>query len=160
MKNKKIKANGIQLIVYDFDGVMTDNRVFVFDDGHEAVLCNRSDGLAIKMIKQRGIPQVILSTESNPVVKARAQKLKLPVVANVKDKKTTLVRYCKQQKYKLNKVIYIGNDLNDLEAMKVVGYPIAPQDADKRIKKVAKIVTKSKGGEGTIKEFFDDILSL
>ncbi len=89
MKSSFILKN-IDLIVYDFDGVMTDNRVIVFQDGTEAVIANRADGLGVDYFRDLGIPQLILSTETNPVVKARAAKLRLKVIASCKDKKSAL----------------------------------------------------------------------
>lgn len=147
----------IELIVYDFDGVLTDNRILVSEDGREAVFCNRSDGLAIKKFKELNIPQIILSTEANPVVKARAKKLKLPVIHNLRDKKRALLYYCSKHNYNPKNVLYVGNDINDLEAMKVIGYPIAPSNASSQVKKIAKIVTKTAGGQGVIRELFDII---
>lgn len=159
MKRDVLRKQDIDVIVYDFDGVMTDNRVIVFQDGTEAVCCNRSDGLAIQLLAEHKVRQVILSTESNPVVRARAKKLKIPVYDNVKDKKAALIDYCKNNGFSLSRVVYFGNDSNDIEAMRMVGYPIAPCDADTKVKKVAKIVTKKKGGEGVIKEFFEDLIT-
>ncbi len=150
-----VRVKDIDLIVYDFDGVMTDNRVIVFQDGTEAVIANRADGLGVDYFRDLSIPQLILSTETNPVVKARAAKLRIEVIFSCKDKKLALENYCAQKKYDLNKVIYIGNDLNDLEVMKVVGFPVAPADAHPEIMKVAKLVTRAKGGEGVIKELSD-----
>ncbi len=145
----------IELIVYDFDGVMTDNRVIVFQDGTEAVIVNRADGLGVDCFRNLGIPQLILSTETNPVVKARAAKLRLEVIASCKDKKNALKNYCTQNGYNLIHVLYVGNDLNDLEAMKIVGFPVAPADAHPKIKKVAKLITEVKGGDGVVKELSD-----
>lgn len=145
----------IDLIVYDFDGVMTDNRVIIFQDGTEAVIVNRADGLGVDRFRSLGIPQLILSTETNPVVKARVAKLHLEVIASCKDKKIALENYCTQKGYDLNRVMYIGNDLNDLEVMRIVGFPVAPADAHSEIKKVAKLTTEAKGGEGVIKELSD-----
>jgi len=154
-KNKIINIRDIELIVYDFDGVMTDNKVIIFEKGEEAVTTNRSDGLAVSMIKKRGIPQVIISTESNKVVTIRAKKLGIPVLRNIKDKKRCLVEYCKKNKYDLKKTIYIGNDVNDLEAMQIVGIPICPADAHQDIKNISKYILKKKGGKGVIREFND-----
>jgi 3-deoxy-D-manno-octulosonate 8-phosphate phosphatase (KDO 8-P phosphatase) len=148
-------AGDIDLIVYDFDGVMTDNRVIVFQDGTEAVIVNRADGLGVDRLRILGVPQLILSTETNPVVKARATKLCIEVISSCSNKKLTLENYCAQNGYNLNKVMYIGNDLNDLEVMEVVGFPIAPADAHPKIKSVAKLITQSKGGEGVIRELSD-----
>ena len=151
----KFNYKDIDLIVYDFDGVMTDNRVIIFQDGTEAVIVNRSDGLGVERFRSLGIPQLILSTETNPVVKTRAAKLHLEVIASCKDKKNALEKYCRKMKYNLSKVVYIGNDINDLEAMKIVGYPVAPADAHVEVKKIAKIITKTMGGHGVIGELLD-----
>lgn len=156
----KINLKNIQLIVYDFDGVMTDNKVLVFQDGREAVFCDRSDGLAISKIKKMRISQMIISTETNEVVKARAKKLGIPILHSINNKKEVLKKYCQKKRINLSKVIYIGNDINDLEAMKIVGHPIAPSDASREVKKIAKIITKAKGGEGVIRELLGGILEL
>ena len=153
-----INIKELDLIVYDFDGVMTDNKVLVFDDGHEAVYCNRSDGLAISYIKKTGIPQIILSTEINSVVSQRAKKLDIEVISGVEDKKTKLINYCKEKGYELKRVLYIGNDTNDLDAMKLVGYPVAPQDANEAVKTIVKFIIEKNGGDGVIKEFYENIL--
>lgn len=154
-KSISIKAQDIDLVVYDFDGVMTDNRVIVSQDGTEAVTVNRADGLGVDYIRSLGIPQLILSTETNPVVKARASKLKLEVIESCNNKKEALMYYCQAKGIDLQRVIYIGNDLNDLEAMSIVGIPMAPSDGHPEIKKLAKITLRAKGGEGVIKELSD-----
>lgn len=148
----------IDLIVYDFDGVMTDNRVIVFQDGTEAVIVNRADGLGVERFRSLGIPQLILSTETNPVVRTRAAKLRIEVIASCKDKKSALENYCIQNGYHLTRVLYIGNDLNDLEVMKIIGLPVAPADAHSKIKKVAKLITEARGGEGVVKEMSDCLM--
>src|SRR3990170_3580526 len=155
MKNlysKKLSLRNIQLIVYDFDGVMTDNKVILREDGLESVVVNRSDGLGVNSFRELGIPQLILSTETNPVVKARAKKLNLEVIGSSRDKKTDLCNYCDKNGYNIKQTLYVGNDLNDLEVMKVVGVPVAPADANIKIKKIALIITKARGGEGVIHE--------
>ena len=154
---QKIQAKNIDLIVYDFDGVMTDNRVIIFQDGSEAIIANRADGLGVDRIRALGIPQLILSTETNPVVKARAAKLGLEIVASCADKKIALKNYCEKNGYNLQRVLYVGNDLNDLEVMKVVGFPVAPADAHPEIRKIAKLITGTKGGDGVIRELADAI---
>jgi N-acylneuraminate cytidylyltransferase len=153
-----LSVNQIDLIVYDFDGVMTDNRVLTLADGTEGVLANRADGLAVNLIKDTGISQIILSTEANPVVKVRAAKIGLPVLFNISDKAETLRSYCLVNGYDLSRVVYIGNDANDLEAMRSVGMAIAPADAHACIKRVAHMVLKSPGGHGVIRELADTIL--
>lgn len=160
MKNQlknKFSAKDIDLIVYDFDGVLTDNTVLVFDDDREAVFCNRSDGLAISEIKKLKIPQVIISTEKNKVVAARGKKLGIKVIQSVNDKKTALLEYCRSNKFNLKRVAYLGNDINDYAPMKAAGYCFAPLDAHPDIKKIACKVISVKGGCGVVRAFYDMI---
>ena len=113
-----MKFGLIHLIVYDFDGVMTDNRVLTFQDGTEVVWANRSDGLGINMIKELGIPQIIMSSESNSVVEQRAKKVGLPVMYNVSNKYNTLTQYLTKHNFDPSRTIFVGNDINDLQAEK------------------------------------------
>ncbi len=159
MSNKKRNIlNDIKLIVYDFDGVFTDNKVILEENGTESVIVNRSDGLAVGLFKKMGMQQVILTTEKNKVAKARARKLGIEIKSGLEDKKAALMALCKTKGVLLRNVMYIGNDLNDLEAMKASGYPVAPDDAYAQVKKVAKIVTKTKGGDGVARELLDILL--
>ena len=157
---KRIKLKNMDLIVYDFDGVMTNNKVLVAEDGKESVFCNRADGLAVTKIKRMGIPQIILSTEKSMIVDRRAKKLKIKAIHGVEDKKSRLVNYCKRKDYDLKKVIYVGNDINDLEVMKIVGYALAPRDAHRKVKSISRMIIPRDGGEGVIKEFFENILDV
>lgn len=152
-------VSDLDLIVYDFDGVMTDNRVHVFQDGSECVAANRADGLGVGLIRKVGIPQLILSTETNPVVKARASKLNLEVVDSCDDKEQFLTSYCQKNGYDLDRVLYVGNDINDLKIMKLVGHPVAPADAHSDVKKIAKFITKAVGGAGVVRELADVLLT-
>jgi 3-deoxy-D-manno-octulosonate 8-phosphate phosphatase (KDO 8-P phosphatase) len=147
----------IKLIVYDFDGVMTNNKVLLNQFGIESVFVNRSDGLAINRIKKLGIRQLIISTEKNPIVRKRAGKLHIALMHGIKDKKKSLAKYCIKNKIDLNQVIYIGNDINDLEVMECVGYPLCPQDAYDEIKRISKLILKTCGGDGVIRELLSII---
>ena len=142
----------IKLIVYDFDGVMTDNHVFVDENGKETVMVNRGDGWGVNMIRALGIRQVIISTEVNPVVEKRANKLKLDVIHGVEDKRITVIKYCEQEGIDLQDVMYIGNDLNDYEAMNVVGVKGVPADAEPEVKKIADWVSRKNGGDGVVRD--------
>lgn len=144
------------LIVYDFDGVMTDNRVTVDENGKESVTVHRGDGWGVRMIKDElKIPQIILSTEANPVVVRRAEKLKIPVIHNAGDsKKQILEKYCADNNVELSGVMYIGNDLNDLEAMMICGFHASPADAEPEIHSVSDFVFKAKGGYGVVRELY------
>jgi len=148
----------IQLIVYDFDGVMTDNRVILREDGLESVVVNRSDGLAVGIIKSMGIPQLILSKEKNPVAIKRAEKLGIPIQNGIDDKKEILMLHCKNNGIDLKKVVYLGNDLNDVDVANIVGYPMCPEDAYPEFKAVSRFVIPVKGGCGVIRYFLNWLL--
>lgn len=145
----------ISLIVYDFDGVLTDNRVLVSEDGKESVTCNRSDGWWISKIKELGIPQIILSTEKNPVVSARGLKIGLEVIQGQKNKAAALHEFATKASVDFSKICYVGNELNDLEVMRAVGFSVAPQDSHPEILKVAKIVLATNGGAGVVRHLYD-----
>lgn len=144
----------IECIFYDFDGVMTDNRVLVDQNGTESVFVNRSDGYAISQLKKLGINQVIVSTETNEVVKRRAEKLKIEVINGISDKGSVILKYCKTKGYDLKKTLFMGNDLNDITAMNVVGIKAAPADAEVEILAIADWIAQKKGGEGVIRELY------
>ncbi len=153
MFNKKIN-----LIVYDFDGVMTDNKVYIDENGNEMVVVNRADGLGISEIKKIGIQQIIISTEKNPVVSARARKLDIPCAHGIDNKKDYLIDYCKKNKIDILKVAFVGNDINDKEAMKISGITFSPSDAHPSIRSITDHVLKSRGGDGVAREILDYII--
>lgn len=163
MKTKVLKGSGApaiedaQLVVYDFDGVLTNNKIFLREDGLESAVFNRSDGLAISLINKLKLPQIILTTETNKIVEMRAKKLRIPVIKGVKDKKKVLSDYCRKNNISLKRVIYVGNDINDLGAMKMVGHSVCPADACDEIKNISKIVLNAKGGDGTARELLNYI---
>lgn len=150
-----VKLTKLKLIVYDFDGVMTNNKVFTDETGHEFVQVNRADGLGVSEIKKMGLQQIILSTEKNPVVSARAKKLGIPCLQGIDNKAETLKGYCKDRAIEINEIAYVGNDINDLEAMNIAGVTFCPSDAHERIKAVSDVLLKSKGGDGVVREIFD-----
>jgi 3-deoxy-D-manno-octulosonate 8-phosphate phosphatase (KDO 8-P phosphatase) len=152
---KRNVIDNIALIVYDFDGVMTDNKVYVDQEGREMVQVNRADGFGISLIKKLGIAQIILSTEANSVVYARAKKLDIPCLQSIGNKAKVLRDFCKENKYDLESVGYVGNDINDLEAMKLVGFSFCPTDAHQDINNISTHVLKTKGGGGVVRELFD-----
>ncbi len=153
-----ISPADIDLAVYDFDGVMTDNRVLVREDGQEAVFVNRADGWGVVVIARMNIRQLILSTETNPVVRARAAKLKIEVINASIDKLESLTEFCQRESIDMDRVLYVGNDVNDLEVMKRVRYPAAPADAHPEILNIARFVTRAKGGQGVIKEISEKFI--
>jgi len=148
-------ADRVRLAVYDFDGVMTDNRVWTDQEGRETVAANRSDGLAVGMIRTLGVDQCILSTETNPVVRVRAEKLGLPCVNGVGDKASALIALARERKVGLAEILYVGNDVNDRDAMGLAGFKVAPADAHAEILALADYVTETPGGQGVIRELAD-----
>ena len=155
-----VSVQDIDWVVYDFDGVMTNNRALVLQDGTEAVWVHRGDGLGVDMIRRTHLRQMILSTETNPVVTARARKLKIDVVQGSRNKREALLTLCQRDSIDPARILYVGNDLNDLEVMQTVGYPCAPADAHPEILNLAKFVTQAHGGNGVIREIAERILGL
>lgn len=146
-----------KLVVFDFDGVFTDNRVLVDQDGKESVFCDRGDGMAIEWLKASGIRGLILSKERNPVVEARARKVGLPAAQAVDGKAEYLTNWCKAEGIDLSDVVYVGNDLNDLECFAIVGCAVAVSDAAQRVKDAADVVLTRSGGRGAIREVIESI---
>lgn len=153
-----IKFSDIKLIVFDFDGVFTNNKVYLDEEGCESVQCNRGDGMGISLLKKTRIPLFILSTEKNPIVLKRAEKLGIPAFNNIENKLQFLEEYISKSNISSDSVCYVGNDVNDLECLKKVGLPVVPSDAHEEVKKLARIILKNKGGDGAVREFCDMFL--
>ena len=145
----------IRLIAFDFDGVFTDNMVYVFQDGSEAVQCYRSDGIGLQKLKRLGIESVIISTEANPVVSARARKLKMRCIQDSQDKRAVLEKIAREIGITLNEVAFVGNDINDLACLECVALPIVVQDAFQEVVPLALYQTKRPGGHGAVREICD-----
>lgn len=145
----------IRLVAFDFDGVFTDNMVYVFEDGSEAVRCFRSDGIGLQKLTRMGIETVIISTESNPVVSARARKLKIQCVQDCEDKRAILEDIAQQKGISLKEVAFVGNDINDLQCLTCVALPIVVQDAHPDVIPAALYQTKCPGGHGAVREVCD-----
>ena len=149
----------IKTVVLDFDGVQTDDYAWIGSDGTEYVKVSRSDGYGVSMIQAHGIEVLILSSETNPVVGKRAQKLGAQVIQGAKNKAELLSEWLEGKGLKLSEVAYLGNDINDLDVMKMVGLPVAVADAHPQIKKTSKIVLSAKGGEKAVRELADLLLT-
>ena len=150
----------IKLIVLDFDGVMTDNRVWVSENGQEMVAANRSDSLGLEILKEEtGIEVMVLSRETNQVVKARCDKLGLPVLQAVLDKAQAIQQVLAEKNLKPEQVIFMGNDVNDVPVFPEVGFTLAPADAHPAVIRRADSVLSKPGGKGAVRELCDMILS-
>lgn len=146
-------------LIMDFDGVMTDDRVFVDQDGTESVVCSRRDGMGIEALRKAGLPMIVLSKETNPVVLARCAKLGLDVVAGLDSKRATLDRWAAENGVDLDRAIYVGNDINDLECFERVGCAVAPCDAHPAALDAAAVILDADGGRGAIRLLSDIILA-
>jgi YrbI family 3-deoxy-D-manno-octulosonate 8-phosphate phosphatase len=142
----------LRAVVCDFDGVLTNNKVLVSEEGYEAALCNRSDGLGIQQLRKHGIAVLVLSTETNPIVRERCKKLGVPCIFGLQDKLTALKTWLDQNQMALSDIVYVGNDLNDLSCMMEVGCAVAPADAFPEAKAAAKLVLSRSGGDGALRE--------
>ena len=149
----------VALVVLDFDGVFTDNRVWVDETGREAVVAHRGDGYGLERLRKAGIRVVVLSKEKNPVVSARCRKLGLPVWQGVEDKATLLRRLLEEWRIPPDRVVYLGNDVNDVPCFPLVGWAVVVADAHPQAKRAADKVLRSRGGHGAIRELADLILA-
>jgi YrbI family 3-deoxy-D-manno-octulosonate 8-phosphate phosphatase len=157
-QQKRALPKQVDLVVFDFDGVMTDDRVWVNQDGHEAVAANRRDGMGIAALHKASIPAVVLSTESNPVVSARCRKLELPVIQGLSDKSTALRHLLQERQIDPANVVYLGNDVNDLPCFPLVGCAVVVADAHPDVIPHADIVLSHPGGHGAVRELCDRII--
>jgi YrbI family 3-deoxy-D-manno-octulosonate 8-phosphate phosphatase len=150
---KKLKAQELPKIIFtDFDGCLTDDRVWLNQEGEEFVAANRKDGLAINRLRKLGITVVITSTEKNKVVSARATKLGIEALQGLSDKVEAIENYLAKHNLTWNDSWYIGNDVNDLGAIRKAKLSICPSDAVKVVKKEVNIRLKTKGGYGVLSE--------
>lgn len=149
----------IELIVLDFDGVLTDNRVWVDQNGLERVAAHRGDGMGISRLKKAGFEIIVLSTETNPVVAARCEKLNIPVHQGIDEKGAALRTLLEERKVNPENVIYVGNDVNDLPCFPIVGCSVAVADSHPDILSHVDLVLKNKGGHGAVRELSDLILA-
>ncbi|HID83856.1 MAG TPA: N-acylneuraminate cytidylyltransferase [Anaerolineaceae bacterium] len=157
-KPKRPWPRQVRLLVLDFDGTLTDNRVWVDETGREMVAAHRGDGMGIALIRRAGVEVVILSTERNPVVAARARKLGVPVFQGVEDKPTVLRRLLAERGVPAEQVVYVGNDVNDVPCFPLVGFAAVPADAHLKAKRAADEVLRQRGGRGAVREICDRIL--
>ena len=149
----------VDAVVTDFDGVHTDDSVHVGSDGSESVTVSRSDGMGVSLLRRAGLPVLILSTETNPVVSVRAHKLKVEVRQAVDDKASVLIRWAADRGLDLARVAFVGNDVNDLGCLRLVGWPVAVADAHPLVIAAARVILTRAGGHGAIRELADRVLS-
>lgn len=149
----------VRAVVTDFDGVHTDDTAIIDADGGERVRVSREDGMGVSLLRRAGVPMLILSTEMNSVVRARADKLRVPVLHGIADKEAALRQWAQAQDVALADIAYLGNDVNDLPAMRVVGWPVAVANAHPLVRAEARVVLGRRGGDGAVRELVERVLS-
>ncbi|MFA5872884.1 MAG: HAD hydrolase family protein, partial [Anaerolineales bacterium] len=157
-KPRRTMPEKIELLVLDFDGVLTDNRVWVDQDGREMVAANRSDSYGINLLRQAGVETVVISKETNPVVTARCRKMNIPCIQGEDDKASALKKLLAGRNTDPARVVYCGNDVNDLPCFPLVGWAVAVADALPEVARKADFVLSRPGGHAAVRELCDLIL--
>ncbi len=147
----------IRLVVFDFDGVFTDNRVWTNERGEESVACWRGDALGLRRLESAGVDHFILSTETNLAVSARARKIGAACVQGVEDKLPVLREEASRRGVPLEDTAYLGNDVNDAACLEAVGFPVVPADAWPEVVPLARWVLERQGGYGCVRELCDAV---
>ena len=156
----KISIDKIDAFVFDFDGVMTNNLVYVDQDGKESVCCSRADGLAFNVLRKLNKPAFILSTEKNLVVAKRASKLGILAIQDVPDKVKAIKKLVNSNSYNLKNILYVGNDLNDYYVMQMCGFSVCPADSHSKIIELSDIVRTTKGGNGVVRDLLENVFNI
>lgn len=162
IKRRKVKflsnlARKVRMVVFDFDGVFTDNRVVVLEDGEEGVFCCRSDGIGLSMLKKLGVELLVISSEVNPVVSVRCKKLNLRCIQDSNDKLKIVKQEARRLNLSLKEIAYLGNDINDIACLREMGLSACVRDAHPDVQAIAQYVTNLPGGYGAVREFCDFI---
>ena len=156
----------IHTIIFDFDGVFTDNKVWVDQKGVETVCCDRGDGLAFDLLRKFiannswDLNYFILSRETNPVVSARAKKLKIDCEQSVISKGDFVQNYLNKKCLNSTGLLYVGNDLNDLKVISLGGWFVAPADSHPKILEIADVIFPQKGGHGFVRAFIEELINI
>ena len=149
----------VRLVVFDFDGVFSDNRVWTNERGEESVACWRGDAFGLRRLEEVGVDHFILSMEVNAAVGARARKIRATCIQGIEDKPPVLREEAAIRGVSLAETAYVGNDINDAGCLELVGLPVVPADAWPEVVPLARIVLERRGGYGCVREFCDMIWS-
>jgi YrbI family 3-deoxy-D-manno-octulosonate 8-phosphate phosphatase len=147
----------IRLAVFDFDGVFTDNNVWVNERGEESVRCSRADGFGLARLREVGVAAVVLTTEVVPIASARAKKLEIDCRHGLADKLLAVREEAAARAVSLEETAYLGNDVNDADCLRAVGLPVCPSDAWPEVAGLARWRLERRGGEGCVREFCDAV---
>jgi YrbI family 3-deoxy-D-manno-octulosonate 8-phosphate phosphatase len=154
-RSLRARVRAVRLLALDFDGVFTDNMVYVSQDGTETVRCFRGDGLGLARLPRLGVQAAVVSTEVNPVVSARCRKLNLRCVQGRADKRRALEDLMRELGVSAAQVAFVGNDTNDRQCLEMVGLPIVVHDAHEDVAPLGAYRTKARGGHGAVREVCD-----
>jgi YrbI family 3-deoxy-D-manno-octulosonate 8-phosphate phosphatase len=157
-QRRSLLPSPVAAVVFDFDGVFTDDLVLVDESGREAVTCSRSDGHGLAALAKSGVPMLVISKEANPVVGARCAKLGIKCVQGCNDKLPVMSQWLKQGGINAANTVYVGNDVNDLECLAAVGCGVAVADAHVEVRAAARMVLSRPGGHGAVRESCDLIM--
>jgi len=160
MTDLQERVRALRLVAFDFDGVFTDNAIYVAEDGMEIVRCSRGDGFGLRRLERLGIEMIVLSTEENLVVGARCRKLKIPCVQGLQDKLEKLEQIISEKGIGFEQTAFVGNDINDLPCLRAVGLPIIVADAHPDVVVAAFWQTSRGGGNGAVREICDEIANI
>jgi YrbI family 3-deoxy-D-manno-octulosonate 8-phosphate phosphatase len=157
--NPKFNLKKIKLILSDIDGVLTDGGMYFSKTGEAMKKFNTKDGMGMELLHNLKINTILITKENSPISKSRAKKLKVQIYSNIKNKKLILFQICKKSKLTPEEIAYIGDDVNDLEIMKLVGFSAAPADSSVEIIKIADFVCQKNGGDGVFREIANLIIN-
>ena len=149
----------VRLVVFDFDGVFTDNRVWTNERGEESVACWRGDSLGLRRLEEVDVDFFVVTQEANEAVPARARKIRIECISGVEDKLSVLREQAERRGVPLADIAYLGNDVNDAECLAAVGVPVVPSDAWPEVVPLARVVLTRAGGHGCVREFCDAVWS-
>lgn len=149
----------VDAVITDFDGVHTPDTAYVDQDGRESVRVSRADGLGVSFLRRAGVPFLILSRERNPVVTARAAKMGVDVLQGVDDKTTAITAWLEERGLDPARTAYVGNDVNDLGPLGVVGWPVAVRDSHPLVLQAARVVLTRPAGGGAVRELAERVLA-
>jgi YrbI family 3-deoxy-D-manno-octulosonate 8-phosphate phosphatase len=154
--NIKERLSDIKMLVMDVDGVLTDGGMYYSEKGDELKKFNTKDGKAIELLKNKGVKVAIITSEKNNIIKRRMDKLKVDfLIQGSLNKKLDLLQLSNNSNIPLSQIAYVGDDINDIEAIKIANVSFCPQDAVEEIKNNVNFILKSNGGEAVIREIWD-----
>ncbi len=154
------QIRALRFVAFDFDGVFTDSAVWVSESGQELVRCSRRDGFGLASLRRLGIGLAVVSTEVNPVVGLRCRKLKVDCIQACGDKAAAVRKIVTEFGTALGHAAFVGDDINDLPALELVGLPVIVADAHPALRRPGYLQTTRPGGQGAVREFCDLIANI